>query len=34
MRVTTREIRQAVDELDRAIRDIRGIVFDLGSPAR
>jgi signal transduction histidine kinase len=30
----TREIRQAVDELDRAIRDIREIVFDLGPPAR
>jgi signal transduction histidine kinase len=30
----TREIRQAVDELDRAIRAIREIVFDLGPPAR
>lgn len=29
-----REIYQAVDELDHAIRDIRAIVFDLGPPAR
>jgi signal transduction histidine kinase len=30
----TREIGQAVDDLDHAIRDIRDIVFDLGPPAR
>ncbi len=29
-----REIYQAVDELDHAIRDIRDIVFDLGPPTR
>lgn len=29
-----REIGQALDELDHAIRDIRDIVFDLGPPAR
>ena len=30
----TREICHALDELDRAIRDIRDIVFDLGPSAR